>query len=346
MKYNIDTKYLADSFEEMVSVHSPTGFHIKFKPVLEKYAKDLGVEMTFDDKTTGYITLDGEDNSKSVVVSAHADTIGLVIRHICPDGKLRIRALGGVNFGTIDGESVVIYTRDGREYTGLILCERHSTHVFENASGSVRDDKTMMIILDEKVSSADEVRALGIDVGDYACIEPRCQITKSGFVKSRFIDNKGAVACAFAAIKYLTENNLKPKYKTIFTFPFWEEVGMGGCYLPENVFEFVGVDIGLIGPEQNGSEYAVSICAKDGGATYNYDITNKLIACAKKAECDYRVDTYHWYSSDAHAAVHAGHNIRHALMGMAVYGSHGMERTHIDSLANTSALIVAYVLDI
>lgn len=346
MKYNIDINYLIQSFKDMVSVHSPTGYYVNFKSVLQKYSGALGYEMTFDNKSTGYITIDGEDNSKSVVVSAHADTIGLVIRHIQSDGKLKIRAIGGINMSTIDGESVVIHTRDGRQYTGLLLCERHSTHVFENASNTPRDDKTMMVILDEKVHSADDVRALGVEVGDYVCIEPRCQITPTGFVKSRFIDDKAAIACCFAALKYFKENNLNPKYKTIFTFPFGEELGEGGCFLPDGVSEFVAVDIGLIGPEQNGSEYAVSICAKDGGGVYDYELTNRLIAQAKKAECDYRVDTYNWYSSDAHATVHAGNNVRSALFGMATYGTHGMERTHADSLKNTTGLIIAYALDI
>ncbi len=346
MKFDIDKEYLLNAFKEMVAVHSPLGFHKMFGPVLEKYAAELGYEITYDNKGTAYITLDGQDNSKTVALGAHADTVGLILRTIMPDGALRVKPLGGINFGTIDGESVVIYTRDGREYTGLILCEKHSTHVFWGASETPRNEDTMMVIIDEAVHSPDEVRALGIEVGDYICIEPRCQITPSGYVKSRFIDDKGAIAAVYTALKYLKENKLTPKYKTIFAFPYFEESGAGGSFVPDGVSEYIGVDIGLIGPEQNGSEQAVSICAADGGGTYHYDLTDRLINYARKAACDYRIDTYKVYSSDANAAVRGGNDLKHALFGMAVYGSHGMERTHTDSLINTCGLILAYVLAI
>lgn len=346
MKFCVDKQYLLDTFKEMVSVHSPTEYHQKFDSVLKKYAENLGYCVTSDNKNTVYISIDGQDNSKSVMLSAHADTVGLLVRAIMPNGTLRVKAVGGLNFATVDGESVVIYTRDGREYTGLIICEKHSTHVFSDASKTCRNADTMMVIIDEKVDSAEDVRALGIEVGDYVCIEPRCQITQSGFIKSRFIDNKGAIASVFAAIKYLKGNNLKPKYNTVFSFPYCEEIGIGGRYVPEGISEYVGVDIGLIGPEQNGSEYAVSICAGDIVGPYSYDLTSRIINYAKKAGCDYRVDTYRVYSSDANSAARGGNNVSRALFGMAVYGSHGMERTHVDSLLNTSALILAYVLDI
>ena len=171
-------------------------------------------------------------------------------------------------------------------------------------------------------------------------------MTENGYIKSRFIDDKGAVACVFAMLKYLTENNLKPKYRTILAFPYSEEIGMGGTYVPPEVSEYVAIDIGLIGPGYDGNEYAVSICGKDAAAPYDYELTNRLINYAEKAECDYEVDIYYHYGTDATAAVRAGNNLRAGTFGMAVWCSHGMERTHISGLLNTTNLLLAYVLDI
>ena len=346
MKFDVDAKFIIDCFKDIVNVPSPVGYYVKMNPVLEEYAAKFGQKVTYDNKSTAYITLEGEDNSKTVLVGAHPDTLGMVVRSIDPNGLIRIRQLGGLNFNSLEGETVIVHTRDGREYTGLFTCQSHSVHVFDNARTLERSEATMVVILDEKISSRDDVKALGIRHGDFISIDPRCQVTENGYIKSRFIDDKAAIACCFGMLKYLTENNLKPKYKTILAFPYSEEIGMGGTYVPAEVSEYVAVDIGLIGPDYEGNEYAVSICAKDAAAPYDYELTNRLIAYAEKAECDYVVDIFYHYGTDAHAAVRAGNNLRAAAFGMAVWCSHGMERTHISGLANTTNLLLAYVLDI
>lgn len=346
MKFNIDEKFIIDCFKDIVGVPSPVGYYVKLNPVLEKYAAKFGKTVTYDNKSTAYITLEGEDNSKTVLIGAHADTLGMVVRTVDPNGMIRVRQLGGLNFGSLEGESVTVHTRDGREHTGLFACQSHSVHAFDDARTLSRDEDHMMVILDEKINSADDVRKLGIRNGDFISVDPRCQVTENGYIKSRFIDDKGAVACCFAMLKYLTENDLKPKYKTILAFPYSEEIGMGGTFVPDEVSEYVAVDIGLIGPGYDGNEYAVSICAKDAAAPYDYELTNRLIGYAEKAECDYAVDIYYHYGTDANAAVRAGNDLRAATFGMAVWCSHGMERTHISGLLNTANLLIAYVLDI
>lgn len=346
MKFKIDEKYLLDCFKGIVEVPSPTEYNVKLNPVLTSYATELGCEMTFDNRENAYISLDGEDNSKTVLISAHADTLGLMVRKIDSDGMIRIRMLGGVNIPSIEGETVTVHTRSGKEYTGLFVCRSHSIHAFENSRTLERNEENMMIILDERVSSKAEVEALGIRPGDIISIDPRCQILENGFVKSRFIDDKGAIACCFSAIKYMKENNLKPKYRTIFQFTYAEEIGFGSNYIPDGVSEMVGIDIGLISPECDGNEFSVSICAKDASQVYDYDLTGRLIEYAKKAGCDYAVDVYYRYGSDVGTARRAGFDIKGALFGMAVYASHGMERTHTDGFCNTTNLLLAYLLDI
>lgn len=346
MKFEIDKNFLMDCFKEIVETPSPTGYYVKLNPVLERYASMFGKTVTYDNKSTAYITLEGEDNSKTVLIGAHADTIGMVVRSIDKDGMIRVRRLGGVNFAGLEGETVTIHTRSGRDYTGLMVCQSHSVHVFDDARTLERNESTMMIILDQKIKSDKDVRELGIRHGDFISVEPRFQYTENGYIKSRFIDDKAAVACCFTMLKYLQENNLKPKYRTILAFPYGEEIGFGGTYIPENVSEYIAVDIGLIGPDYDADEYGVSICAKDAAAPYDYELTNRLIDYAEKAGCDYHVEVFYNYGTDANAAVRAGNNIRAAAFGMAVYGSHNMERTHIEGLNNTMNLLLAYVLDI
>lgn len=346
MKFQIDEKFTVDCFEEFVKTPSPVGYYVQVNPVVEKYAKMFGYDVTYDNKHTAYITMDGEDNSKTVMIGAHLDTLGMIVRRIDSNGWIRVRQLGGCNFHSYESMHVTVHTRDGREYTGMMCCQSHSVHAFEDTRTLERNEDTMAIILDEPVKTKEDVKALGILHGDIISVDPQYVYTPNGYIKSRFIDDKGAVACCFAAIKYMTENNLKPKYRTIFSFPHYEEIGHGGSYIPEEVSEYVCCDIGLIGPDNDGDEFSVSIAAKDAFSVYDYGLTTRLIEYAKKAECDYAVDTFFHYGTDCNAALKAGYNIAHGAFGMAVYGSHALERTHIKGLANTVNLMLAYVLDI
>lgn len=346
MKFDVDGSFLIDCFRELVFIPSPTSYCVQLNPVLEQYAASLGHTVTYDNKDTAFITLEGEDTSKTVMLCAHADTIGMAVSKIEGDGSIRVLAIGGINMANVENETVTVHTRDGREYTGLITCQSHSTHVFADATTLPRNVDTMVVLLDERVSSREEVKALGIRHGDLISVDPHYEYTSKGFLKSRFIDDKGAIACCFTMLKYLKEHNLKPKYRTILSFSYFEEVGMGGCHVPEGVSELLSIDIGLADTSLEGNEFSVSICAKDAFTPYNYIMTNRLIEYAEKAECDYAVDTYFRYGSESNQALEAGHDIRTGLIGMAVHCSHGRERTHIDGLKNTVNLMLAYVLDI
>lgn len=344
MKYNYDPMYTISCFRELVNTPSPVGYYREGNPVIERIAASLGCEVSFDNKSTAYICLEGQDNSKTVMLGAHMDTIGMIVRRIDSDGMIRVRQLGGVNFHSLEGETVHIHTRDGKSYSGLVTVSSHSVHVFEDARSMERNEENIMIILDEDVHSKEDVAALGIRHGDPISTEPRCQFTENGYLKSRFIDDKAAVALCFNAIKYMKENGLKPAYRSIFAFPYAEEIGLGGTYVPEGVSEFVAVDIGLIGPDLDGSERKVSICAKDNSTPYDYELTSRLISLAVENGIPHAVDIFFRYGTDANSALKAGNDLRAAAFGMAVYCSHGMERTHIEGLNATLDLLLAYLL--
>ena len=344
MGYEFDQAYFLNTLRELIDTPSPVGYDRAMNPVLERYASQFGQTVWYDNKGTAYITLDGQDNSKTVMVSTHLDTLGLVVRRIEPDGTIRVRNMGALNFHSAEGETVTIFTRDGRSWTGLLTVSAHSIHVFDECREMPRDEHTMLVLLDEKVSTKEEVSRLGIRNGDLIAIEPRFEVTGSGFVKSRFLDDKAAVACVFTMMKYMAEQGLKPKYRTIIGFTYMEEVMLGGNYIPPEISEAVALDIGCIGPDQDGTEYGVSICAYDNNGPYNWELTTRLVNLAEKLGCDYAVDTFRHYGSDLSAAIKGGCNVKVGVFGMAVTCSHGRERTHLDGLRNTYDLLTGYVL--
>ncbi len=346
MEITIDKQYMTDCLRRLIAAPSPVGYYEEINPVMEELAAELGYEVTYDRKHTVYITMEGEDSSKTVMIGGHLDTLGMMVRKIESDGTIRTRNLGGLNYYSLDGETVTIHTLDGRKYTGLMVCQSHSTHVFEDARSLERKENTMLISLDEKVSSREDVEKLGISHGDFISIEPHFEVTKNGYIKTRFIDDKAAVAAIFGMAKYFKDSGKKPKYRTLLAFPHYEEIGHGGAYIPEEVEEFVAVDIGLIGPDYNGHEKGVSICCKDFHTPYDRGLTKRIIGQAQKAGCDYAVDIFYRYGTDASAALKCGNNVYAAALGMACYCSHGVERTHIDGIENTARLLAAYALDL
>ena len=346
MKLQIDNEYMLQCFEKLVKTPSPVGYYTEINPVVESLAKELGYTVTYDRKHTVYIELEGENNDKTVMVGGHLDTLGLMVRRVQNDGTLLVRQLGGLNHASAEGETVTIHTRTGKTYTGLYTCQSHSVHVFDDAKTRSREGDNMMIILDEEVKTKEEVNALGIRHGDVVSIDPHYSTTANGYIKSRFIDDKGAVAAMFGMLKYLVDHNIKPKYRTLLSFPHYEEIGHGGAYIPPEVEEFIAVDIGLIGPDYDGHERGVSIGCQDALTHYDWDLTNKLIDKAEKAACDYAVDIYYRYSTDGAAAVKAGNNVATAVCGMAVYCTHGVERGHILGFEETAKLLTAYVMDL
>ena len=345
MEIKVNREQLVKDMKQFIDTPSVVSFYELIHPVLEKRAKQSGYEVTYDRKHTAYIKVPGEDHSKCVCVGAHVDTIGLMVRRINADGSIAVRQLGGVNYASLEGETVSIYTRDNQVYSGMVICKSHSVHVFDDARTLPRDEHGMQVILDHFVSCEQDVLDLGIQHGDVICIEPRFQYTSEGFVRSRFIDDKAAVAAAFACLDYLKENNLQPKYDTLFAFPIFEEIGHGGAYVPNEVSEYVALDIGLIGPDYHGSESKVSICAADNYSPYDRGLTNRIINMAKKANLNYCVDIFYRYGTDANAAIRSGNNIYAAAFGMGCLNTHGMERCHISAIEETAKLTILYVLD-
>ncbi len=344
METVLDQAYLLAVMEQFINTPSPVSYYDEVNPLLVKVAGELGYEVTFDRKRTGYIKVPGRDTAKTICVGAHLDTLGLIVRRIDSDGMIRVRNLGGINFNNIEGETVTVHTRDGRRYTGLVACQSHSVHVFDDARTLARDENTMMVMLDEDVHSKEDVKALGIEHGDIISIEPHFTVTESGFIKSRFIDDKACVACALTVLKAMKEQNLVPACNTWFVFPHYEEIGHGGAYVPPEISEYIALDIAVIGADHAGSEKQVSICVKDNFSPYDRELTGRLVQCAKRTGIDFVQDIFYRYSTDAIGAVRAGNQVQAAAFGMGTFSSHGMERTHVTAVMDTAKLLTAFIM--
>ncbi|HIQ58359.1 MAG TPA: M42 family metallopeptidase [Candidatus Merdivicinus intestinavium] len=334
---------LFDYCRRIFAVDSPSGYTANVMSLIRQIAEGLGYSFALTRKGCAVITIEGRSAEKTVGLSAHVDTLGAMVRSVTSDGQLKFTPVGGPLLPTLDGEYCKIRTRSGETYTGTILSLSPAAHVYDDSRSRPRDADNMAVRIDEKVKTAEDVKALGIEAGDYIFLDPKTTVTPSGFLKSRFIDDKGSVACLMTALKIMREENLVPEYRTRFFISAYEEVGHGASWIPEDLSELVAVDMGCIGLDLNCTEYDVSICAKDSGGPYDYELTSRLVRLAKENGLSYAVDIYPFYGSDVGAALSAGHDIKGGLIGPGVHASHGMERTHAEGMENTIRLALLYL---
>lgn len=338
-----DKQYVLDFASKLLNIDSPSGYTHHAIAYVKQEVQRLGYETFLNAKGSLFIKVAGENLDKTIGLSAHCDTLGLMVRSIKENGSLAITKVGGPIMATLDGEYCRIHTRDGKIYTGTILSTSPAIHVHPDATTVERNVEHMEVRIDEVIKNKADVEALGIANGDFIAIDPKVDITESGFIKSRFLDDKISVSALLGVLKYVKDEHIQPTYNLMIMMSVYEEVGHGASSLPAEIDELLAIDMGCIGLDLACSEQDVSICAKDSSGPYDYEMTSKLIALAKSLQLSYAVDIYPQYGSDVSSALRGGNDIRGALIGPGVHASHGMERTHYEGVEQTMQLILAYI---
>ncbi|KAF0195150.1 MAG: yhfE [Bacillota bacterium] len=346
MNFDLDMNYVVDNLVKIATTPSPVGYTETVIDYIKGEFDKLGLETKLLNKGGLIATLRGTDDIAHRTLSGHVDTLGAMVKEIKASGRLRFTRLGGYMYNSVEGEHCTIITSGGCKYTGTILTTKQSTHVYgPDSSKQERSEDNMEIRIDEVVRSRDDVRKLGIGVGDFVALDPRTTVTDSGFVKSRHLDDKASVAVLLGVAKYFADKKVLPARTTHFFITNFEEVGHGASVgTPPQTTEFLAVDMGCIGDGLTCTEFDVSICAKDSGGPYDAGLRKQLVALAEEHKLPYAVDIYPNYGSDAGPALRAGNDIRTALIGPGVDASHAHERTHKSALEATAKLCVAYLL--
>lgn len=338
---NLNEKEFLKEFQNLLAIDSTTGQFREIQNYLVKKIEELGFEAVTTRKGGVIACLGGTGDP--LVVTAHVDDIGLMVRHIKPDGTVMICPVGGLSAESVLGENIRLHTRDGKIITGTVQRDRASVHVTPDKYFEKLPDyeENVVVILDEDVKTAEDVQNLGVQVGDMIAIEPRFTYS-NGYIKSRFIDDKAQAAILLEIMKTVKNKSLNRKVYVYFAM--YEEIGHGTSYLPEDTVDILAIDIACVGPEQTTDERKVSIFCKDSRFPYHYEFIDELIETAKSANANYVTDIFTpHYGSDGDTSVVAGHDVRHACVGPGTRATHGYERSHIDGMNNTYALVLEYI---
>ena len=330
---------------ELLGIDSPTGYTAKAAEYVMQAFENMGLEPQMTQKGGVLVCLNpSAPEENALLLAAHVDTLGGMVTEISGDGRLNLTCLGGLKPQNTEGENVRIVTRSSKIYTGTFQLKNASVHVNLNYSSTERNFGNMEVVIDEEVSSREDVLELGILPGDIVCFDPRTQVTSSGYIKSRFLDDKLSVAILLELAASVAAGELRPARRVWEYITVFEEVGHGAASsIPAGVTEAVSVDMGCVGTGLGCDERKVSICAKDSRGPYHYDTVSALIDAARRGGADFAVDIYPAYGSDVESSLTAGYDLRHGLIGPGVYASHGYERSHRKGVNNTLRLLNAYL---
>ncbi|MBF1197144.1 MAG: M42 family metallopeptidase, partial [Fusobacterium periodonticum] len=328
---NIDLKYTLKKTVELLAIPSPVGYTHMAIEWVRKELESLGVKKYNITKKGALIAyVKGKDSNYKKMISAHVDTLGAVVKKVKKNGRLEITNVGGFAWGSVEGEHVTIHTLSEKTYTGTILPIKASVHVYGDVAREMpRTEETMEIRIDEDVKTDQDVFKLGILQGDFVSLDPRTRVLENGYIKSRYLDDKLCVAQILAYLKYLKDNKLKPRTDLYIYFSNFEEIGHGVSVFPEDLDEFIAVDIGLVaGEDAHGDEKKVNIIAKDSRSPYDYTLRKKLQEAADKNKIQYTVGVHNRYGSDATTAILQGFDFKYACIGPNVDATHHYERCH------------------
>ncbi|MFV0498445.1 MAG: M42 family metallopeptidase [Bacilli bacterium] len=329
---------MKNNLKQILNICSPSGYTMKITKYLEKKLEEMGFTVKYTKKGSLYVYIDS-NKKETICLTSHIDTLGFMIKSLNDDGTLGLSNIGGPIVSTVNGEYCTIFTRNNKEFRGTILDKNRAIHVHKKASDKNIIDN-LIVRVDEKVNSKQDLLDLGLNIGNYVCYDSKVEFV-GDYVKSRFLDDKAGVVALLELLQNLDTSNLNKNLLVYFSI--YEEVGHGGSSLPIDVDEFIAVDMGCIGENLNGSEEKVSICVKDSSGPYDYEITSKMIEIAEEIVIPYAIDVYPMYSSDGSCFLRGGNDAKVALVGPGVDASHGMERTTITAIKNTSKLLLTYL---
>lgn len=333
-----------DSLRALIEIDSPTGFTEKAAAYIHALLTEYGLSPSYTNKGAVRCSLAGENAGPGprLAIAAHADTLGAVVAGVRDDGNLSMSPVGGLSLQMAEGEYVRVYTLDGKSYSGTFLLDNPSVHANRHQATAKREQWNMHVRIDEVVSSASDVRKLGIRNGDFICFRPSYEELDSGYIKSRFLDNKAGCFVLFEVARRLKEAGRSAPVELFFST--YEEVGHGGaCGFSPEVEELLVIDMGVLGDACDGKERCCSICAKDSSGPYDYRMRSRLVELAENGKIPHVIDVYPFYGSDGSAALRAGNDFRVGLIGPGVAASHGVERTHAQGVEATIDLCLAYI---
>lgn len=204
------------------AVAAPTGNEDRLTAAVAEHAGVRGWQFQQDRLGQVAVSTGPEDAPVSVMLVAHLDELGLVVRAIEPDGWIRVHRLGGMPERVLPGLRLVVHTQGGDLPAVVGTKSHHLTGTEEKYVALAAHE----LYLDLGFSSAQEARSAGVRVGDPATYAPAWTEFGSGRFSGKSLDNRVGVAAMLRVLEDLTEE--APAARVHVVFSCLEEFNLKG----------------------------------------------------------------------------------------------------------------------
>jgi len=341
----VDLEGLWELLLSLLQVPSPSGYTDRIVHHLVQVLTPLGCSVEVTRRGAIRACFPGRRSSPARALVAHLDTTGAIVCGLKENGRLALTPIGTWSSRFAEGARVTVFTESGAA-RGTVLPLKASGHVFDAEVDAQPNAWTQVEVrVDLPLATRQDLESAGFHVGDFVAFDSGPEVTESGFIVARHLDDKAGVAALVAGARAALATGRELPVETRLLFTITEEVGSGAsAVLHGDVAEMVAIDNATPAPGQGSIEDGVTIAMADSSGPFDFHLTRRLLELAHEHDIRHARDVFRFYRCDVASALAAGNDLRTALAGVGVDGSHGHERTHIDSIRSVAELVAAYML--
>lgn len=212
---------------ELMEAFGPSGYEKEVAYLFRDRIKEFADDVTIDRIGNVIARFEGTDpSSPRIMAFAHLDQLGFIVRKIENDGYIQVDRLGGIPEKVLPGLNIRILAKTGGYVDGVFGNKSHHAAAAEE---KYKADPVTELFIDIGASSADAVRALGVDVGCPAGYRPHSQELQGDFVSGTSVDDRGGLTALIVAAAKLKAK--RPKSTVYLVGTVWEEFNLRGAMI-------------------------------------------------------------------------------------------------------------------
>ncbi len=339
----------------LLNTPSPTGWETGGQKVWTEYVRGFADEVDHDAYGTAWATLKGRGKkAKRVMLEAHADEIGFIVKQITKDGFLRLDRVGGSDTATARGRRIHIL---GEKGTVIGIIGNTAIHLRRDGLTDEKAPKIHELYVDVGASSAEDVAKLGLRVGLPAVYADGAMEFGEGRLVGRALDNRLGGFIIAQVMAKLSKAKKSLRSEVIAVNAVQEEIGGNGARMAAyrlNPDVCIVLDV-THATDTPGIEHAVHGDIKLGGGptithgTCNHPVViQRLLSVAKDAKIPIQHESSSRYSgTDTDVIFNVREGIPSALVSFPLRYMHSIvEMADFADVEKTIELLAAFVLSV
>lgn len=208
--------------QELMLLPGLSGHEDRVRRRLARELDALGLAHRADRLGNLIATIPG--HGPSVMLFAHTDQLGLVVRKVEPDGFLRVERLGGIPERALLAQDVLLCAGEGRDRPGVIAMKSHHATSPEE---KFRVVPVAELFIDAGFENAGEARAAGVDIGTPVVYRPRFERLGDHRVAGTSVDDRAGCAVLVEAARLILDGEARPTVHLVFSVQ--EEFNLRGA---------------------------------------------------------------------------------------------------------------------